>query len=151
MCSSDLTYYAYANHRMTISGSEFFPSRAGLRPEFAYIRSHPEVGYSMYEYHDDGSGVMLSSRRRPILNLRPGADGWAFTADTNLVSYLTQLGEPFDVITDDDLHHEGRSLLDGYRVVVTGSHPEYWSTAMLDGLEGWLGGGGRLLDRKSHV
>jgi len=139
------TYYAYANHRMTISGSEFFPSRARLRPEFAYIKDHPEVGYSMYEYHDDGSGVMLSSRRRPILNLRPGADGWAFTADTNLVAYLTQLGEPFDVITDDDLHHEGQALLDGYRVVVTGSHPEYWSTAMLDGLEGWLRNGGRLL------
>jgi len=139
------TYYAYANHRMTISGAEFFPSRARLRPEFQYIRDHPEVGYSMYEYHDDDSGVMLSSRRRPILNLRPGADGWAFTADTNLVAYLTQLGVEFDVITDDDLHREGRALLDGYRVVMTGSHPEYWSTAMLDGLEQWLDDGGRLM------
>ena len=71
----------------------------------------------MYEYHDDDSGVMLSSRRRPILNLKPGADGWAFTADTNLVAYLTQLGRAFDVLTDEDLHHEGRALLDDYRIV----------------------------------
>lgn len=139
------TYYAYANHRMTIAGSEFFPSRSNLRPEFDYIRRHPEVGYSMYEHHDDQSGVMVSSRRRPILNLKPGADGWAFTADTNLVAYLTQLGEPFDIVTDDDLHREGRSLLDGYAAVMTGTHPEYWSTAMLDALEQWLGDGGRLL------
>ncbi len=139
------TYWAYANHRMTISGAEFFPSRTRLRPEFEYLRTHPEVGYSMYEYHPDGSGVMQSSRRRPILNLKPGADGWAFSADTNLVAYLTQLGEPFDVITDDELHQRGRDLLDPYAVVLTGSHPEYTSTAMHDALEQWLGDGGRLL------
>ena len=139
------TYWAYANHRMSISGAEFFAAHTSLRPEFRYIRDHPAVGYSMYEYHGDHSGVMVSSRRRPVLNLRPGADGWAFTADTNLVAYLTALGVPFDVITDDDLHREGPSLLDPYRVVMTGSHPEYWSTPMLDGLAGWLDDGGRLM------
>ncbi|MEZ5232928.1 MAG: DUF6605 domain-containing protein [Acidimicrobiales bacterium] len=139
------TYWAYANHRMTIDGAEFFPSRNRLRPEFDYIRSHPEVGLSMYEYHADGSGVMVSSRRRPVLNLKPGADGWAFTADTNLLAYLTHLGEPFDVITDDDLHRDGAALLARYQVVLTGSHPEYWSTRMLDGLEQYLGDGGRFL------
>ncbi len=139
------TYWAYANHRMTIEGAEFFPSRNRLRPEFEYIKQHPEVGLSMYEYHADGSGVMVSSQRRPILNLKPGADGWAFTADTNLIAFLHHLGEAFDVITDDDLHREGRSLLDHYPVVLSGTHPEYWSTAMLDSLEGWLGAGGRFL------
>ncbi len=139
------TYWAYANHRMSITGAEFFAANPNLRPEFRYIKDHPAVGYSMYEYHDDGSGVMYSSRRRPVLNLRPGADGWAFTADTNLIAYLTQLDVAFDVITDDDLHREGSSLLEPYRVVMTGSHPEYWSTAMLDGLTSWLDGGGRLM------
>ncbi len=139
------TYYAYANHRMTISGADFFPARNRLRPEFAYLREHPEVGYSMYEYHDDQSGVMYSSRRRPILNLKPGADGWAFTADTNFIAFLEQAGLPYDVITDDDLHHQGRALLDRYEVVMTGSHPEYWSTSMLDALEAWLADGGRFL------
>jgi N,N-dimethylformamidase len=139
------TYYAYANHRMTIAGSEFFPARNRLRPEFEYVRAHPEVGYSLYESHDDGSGVMYSSRLRPVLNLKPGADGWAYSADTNLVAFLEHAGLPYDIVTDDDLHHEGRALLDRYQVVMTGSHPEYWSTSMLDALEGWLGDGGRLL------
>lgn len=139
------TYYAYANHRMTISGADFFPARNRLRPEFAYLRQHPEVGYSMYEYHDDQSGVMFSSRRRPILNLKPGADGWAFTADTNFVAFLEQAGIDVDVVTDDDLHHQGRALLDRYDTVMTGSHPEYWSTSMLDALEAWLGDGGRFM------
>ena len=138
------TYLAYANHRMTIDGSDFFPARSRLRPEFQYLRDHPEVGLSMYEYHADGSGVMYSSRRRPVLNLRPGADGWAFTADTNLVAFLERWGR-FDVATDEDLHREGAALLDRYRVVVTGSHPEYFSTAMLDALEAFLRHGGRLM------
>src|SRR5215216_6028653 len=110
---------------MTIDGSDFFPARSRLRPEFQYLRDHPEVGPSMYEYHPDGSGVMYSSRRRPVLNLRPGADGWAFTADTNLGAFLEGRGRAFHIATDEDLHDEGAGLLGRYRVVVTGSHPEY--------------------------
>jgi N,N-dimethylformamidase len=139
------TYLAYANHRMTIDGSDFFPARNRLRPEFQYVRDHPEVGLSMYEYHADGSGVMYSSRRRPVLNLKPGADGWAFTADTNLVAFLEEAGHGFDVATDEDLHRQGADLLRRYRVVVTGSHPEYFSTVMLDAVEQFLAAGGRLM------
>jgi N,N-dimethylformamidase len=139
------TYLAYANHRMTIEGADFFPARNRLRPEFQYLREHPEVGLSMYEYHPDGSGVMYSSMRRPVLNLKPGADGWAFTADTNLVAFLEQSGRTYDVATDEDLHRDGAKLLQRYRVVMTGSHPEYWSTAMLDGLEQYLAHGGRFM------
>ena len=62
----------------------------------------------MYESHDDGSGVMYSSRLRPVLNLKPGADGWAYSADTNLVAFLDTGRHDHDVVTDDDLHHEGR-------------------------------------------
>lgn len=139
------TYLAYANHRMTISGADFFPARNRLRPEFQWIRDHPEVGLSMYEYHPDGSGVMYSSRRRPILNLKPGADGWAFTADTNLTAFLERTGLGYDCLTDEDLHREGAAALEGYQVVVTGSHPEYTSTRMLDALEAFLRRGGRLM------
>jgi len=37
--------------------------------------------------------------------------------------------DEYDVATDLDLHQEGRELLDRYKVVITGSHPEYWSEA----------------------
>jgi len=139
------TYYAYANHRMTIDGSDFFAPRDHHRPEIEYLKQHPECGHSMYEYHDDGSGVMLSSRRRPVMNMKPGADGWAFTADTNIVAFLEHLGIPYDVITDDDVHREGVALLGRYRCVVTGSHPEYTSTAMLDAFEAFTATDGRFV------
>ncbi|MDH4146009.1 MAG: N,N-dimethylformamidase, partial [Acidimicrobiia bacterium] len=139
------TYLAYANHRMTIEGADFFPNRNRLSREFRYIRDHPEVGLSMYEYHPDRSGVIYSSRRRPVLNLKPGADGWAFSADTVILAFLERGELDFDVLTDEDLHRAGVEGLRPYQVVVTGSHPEYYSTAMLDALEGFLGEGGRLM------
>jgi N,N-dimethylformamidase len=139
------TYIAYANHRQLIDGTDFMAPRTRLRPEHEYVRAHPEVGLSMYESHADGSGVMFSSRRRPVLNLRPGADGWNFTPDTDLNAYLEHAGVGHDIITDEDVHADGLAALAPYRVVVTGTHPEYWSTSMLDALEAWLRQGGRLM------
>ena len=54
-------------------------------------------------------------------------------------------GYAHDVVTDEDLDREGCELLAPYRVVITGSHPEYLSPAMMDAFEGYLGGGGRLM------
>ena len=139
------TYMAYANHRMLFEGAEFVAARDRLRPEHDYLRHHVEVGPSLYEKHSDGSGVMFSSRRRPVLQLRPGADGWNFTPDTNVNAFLEHLGAGHDVIADEDLHADGRDALSPYRVIVTGTHPEYYSTAMLDAIEAWLRAGGRLI------
>ena len=55
------------------------------------------------------------------------------------------MGYDYDVATDEDLHNEGAPLLSKYEVVVTGAHPEYYSGNMLDGLEGYLQNGGRLM------
>ncbi len=139
------TYMAYANHRMLFEGADFIPTKTRLRPEHAYIRDHPELGLSHYEKHPDGSGVMFSSRRRPVLNLRPGADGWNFTPDTNINAFLEHLEVGHDIVTDEDLHTEGIGAIAPYRVLVTGSHPEYWSTDMLDALAEWQRAGGRLM------
>ncbi|CAN5497336.1 large subunit of N,N-dimethylformamidase [soil metagenome] len=108
----------------------------------------------LYHEHRDGSAVLYSSGHRPITNLRPGSTfdilGEAgaphqFNADLYLVDWLTAKGFAFDVATDEDLAREGAGLLQQYRAVLTGSHPEYWSAAMLNGLETYLGDGGRLL------
>jgi len=130
---SSATYLAYANRRNR------------LRPEHEYVRTHPEIGRSMYEKHPDGSGMMFSSRLRPVLNLRPGADGWNFTPDTDINAWLEHTGIGHDVIADEDVHAEGESALAPYRTIVTCSHPEYWSTAMLDALAAWQRNGGRLM------
>ena len=139
------TYMAYANHRMLIEGADFVGARSNLRPEHQYLVDHREVGLSHYEKHPDGSGVMFSSRRRPVLQLRPGADGWNFTPDTDIHAFLLQTEVGHDIVSDEDLHNDGYSALAPYRVIVTGSHPEYWSTAMLDALDQWQRGGGRLM------
>jgi len=139
------TYIAYANHRMLFEGADFIPTKARLRPEHDYVRTHPDLGRSMYEKHPDGSGVMFSSRRRPVLHVRPGADGWNFTPDTDINAFLKQLNVGHDVIADEDVHCDGYAALAPYRVIVTGSHPEYWSTAMLDALDEWQRDGGRLI------
>jgi N,N-dimethylformamidase len=68
-----------------------------------------------------------------------------FNADLHLVDWLEAKRFEYDVITDEDLHHEGAALLSPYKVVLTGSHPEYWSLAMLEGLQAYLEGGGRLM------
>lgn len=108
----------------------------------------------LYHDHRDGTPVFYSSSRRPIVNLQPGSDfdilgddgaPHQFNADLYLVDWLTNRGFDFDVATDDDLDREGADLLGQYQVVITGSHPEYWSGAMLDGLEDYLARGGRLM------
>ena len=110
---------------------------------------------SLYDRHTDTSGVAYSSRLRPNMSMRPkysfqmlgeGRGGpHQFNADLHLVDWMETRGYEYDVLTDEDLHFEGAELLAPYRVVVTGSHPEYWSGDMLDALEAYLGDGGRLM------
>ena len=139
------TYMAYANHRMLIEGADFVGARTNLRPEHQYLVDHNNLGLSHYEKHPDGSGVMFSSRRRPVMQVRPGADGWNFTPDTDINAFLVRAQVDHDIVTDEDLHIDGYDALAPYRVIVTGSHPEYWSTAMLDALDEWQRSGGRLM------
>jgi N,N-dimethylformamidase len=136
------TYLAYANQRLAFSGE--FASMVKNEND-AYLKDHIEVGLSLYEHHSDGSGVHYSSYLRPVLNLKPRGTMWAFNADTNITAWLNHLEIPFDVITDEDLQREGAELLSEYNVVVTGTHPEYYSANMLDGVEGYLEQGGRMM------
>lgn len=151
-------YMAYANDANGIEaeGAEMVIGRLlAYQPADLYLQEHPELGRSLYDVHTDGSGVSCSSRLRPILNLRPkysswlGATGsglWQFNADTHLVDWLeSHAGEPYDVITDEDLHVEGIELLRPYSVILTGTHPEYHSTRMWDAMRAWLDQGGRLM------
>ena len=88
-------------------------------------------------------------------------------ADMHLLYWLDQKGFGYDIVTDHELHYEGQAVLAPYRTVrptrpndssfvcqvaepasfaqvLTGSHPEYWTGAMLTGLDGYEQGGGRL-------
>ena len=147
------TYLAYANERLFESGlqEEFMQHRIQLAPQDEFILEHPEIGKSAYDTHSDGSGVALTSWRRPILNMRPHYHNWLsgslrhLTSDLFLLEWLRSTGSAVDVATDEDLHREGNDVLARYQVIVTGSHPEYWTRPMMDALEGYLGRGGRLM------
>ena len=142
------TYMAYANI-ITLSFDPLSEAvNGGLtvfdKGDLLHLE-RPELGLSTYDHHRDGSGVCYSSRLRPVLAMQPLSRMWGFTVDMLIVAWLEHAGLGFDVITDEDLHREGEELLSRYRVVVTGSHPEYYSLRMLDALEGWLNAGGRLM------
>jgi N,N-dimethylformamidase len=114
-----------------------------------YILAHPELSISTYDVHSDGSGCCYSSHLRPITNMRPKYRDWQvagprhLAADLNLVDWLEAKNIAYEVITDHDLHAYGRQLLDDFRVVITGTHSEYWSRRMLDALLAYLAAGGR--------
>lgn len=149
------TYLAYANFRLNsvhaLAGRTDTPGGGRLSTTDERLMAHPEIGGSVYDAHPDGTGICYSSRLRPILTMRSDAIEAAteaprhFAADRYLLAWLEQKGFPYDVATDEDLHFDGAALLAPYRVVVTGSHPEYWTGPMLDAVETYLAGGGRLM------
>jgi N,N-dimethylformamidase len=113
-----------------------------------------DYGVSTYDHHTDGSGVCYSSRLRPNLNMRPrflaatdprGSGLRHFAADTYVTAWLDHVGEPYDVVCDEDLHEEGAALLAPYRVVITGTHPEYHTPETLAAFQAHVDGGGRLM------
>ncbi len=116
-----------------------------------YQKNGLEFGLSTYEHHRDGAGVCHSSARRPILNMRPKsrmpgvAWPWQFPADLSIIAWLDHIGYDVDVLTDEDLHAEGLAALQPYRVVINGTHAEYYSERMLDATEDYLAQGGRVM------
>ena len=65
--------------------------------------------------------------------------------DSHIVSFMHQAGIAHDIITDEHLHREGVAALAPYKCIVSGTHPEYYSSAMLLGLREFTRTGGRLL------
>lgn len=154
------SYLAYANQHLLdgplmrdIGATGSVASAWPSRPQDKYIVANRLN--STYDMHADGSGVCFASRLRPLVNQRPKFhsptlnDGEGtphqFNADLCLVDWLHEQGYAVDVITDEDLHREGKALLAPYRVVLTGSHHEYWSGEMIDAAQAYLCEGGRLM------
>lgn len=145
------TYLAYGNrHSWTGTG---IASERGKTPDPAdlFLARHPEVGRGLYDRHADGSGCCYSSSLRPLVQLRPDyrsldSDGPRhFSADLLFLQWLERKGYAYDVITDAELHARGDDAISRYRVVVTGSHPEYYTAGMIDALHSYVRGGGRLM------
>ncbi|HWI70594.1 MAG TPA: N,N-dimethylformamidase beta subunit family domain-containing protein, partial [Baekduia sp.] len=142
------SYLAYANeHSMWTTTGE---------PEDEYLLENRLQGlYDVHVNDPDADGVMYSSWKRPIMNMRPhyqwkalrAGQGGAhqYPADLHLIDWLHEAGYDVDVATDAEFDDQGADLLTQYQVVMTGTHAEYWSRRMLDGLETYLASGGRVM------
>src|SRR5579864_2700294 len=82
---------------------------------------------------------------RPKARMSSMGVTWQFPADLSIIAWLEHMGHAYDVVTDEDLHREGEALLKPYRVVLSGTHPEYISESILDAIEDDIGGGGRFI------
>lgn len=160
-----MSYLAYGNEAIAnrpdikqmlnqagITGQSGYPAQQ----EDQYIVENRLL--SCYDIHGDGSGVCYSSHKRPILSMRPsylmpllglqerpGGGAHQLPSDLYITHWLEAKGYSYDVATDHELHEQGEALLSRYKVVITGSHPEYCTRQMLDGLQGYLIAGGRLM------
>jgi N,N-dimethylformamidase beta subunit-like, C-terminal/Concanavalin A-like lectin/glucanases superfamily len=151
------SYLAYANEHIAVDSptAELTCNLVcEIYPRDVFLNEHREYGGSLYDLHSDGSGVCYSSRLRPVLNMRPKQQGalggsgsrlWQFNADTHITDWLKAMGHRYDVITDEELHARGLELLQPYRAILTGTHPEYWSMEMWNAMDAYKTRGGRLI------
>ncbi|MDA1189165.1 MAG: N,N-dimethylformamidase [Chloroflexi bacterium] len=145
------TYLAYGNEHIPGITTEWLPNaKLDLhQEERKYVIANGLN--SMYDHHRDGSGVAYATRKVPIPNIRPDyvspprGGPHCLAADLYLIDWMEKKGFEYDVFIDEDLHLDGPELLAPYKVLVTGSHPEYWSGPMLDAVEAYLANGGRLM------
>ena len=148
------TYQAYANYDRGNCDGAYRERRALWHAYPHHPAEHPEFGRSTYDHHSDGSGIVYSSARRPILTCRPGFIAYLdkrgsglrhFAADMHIADWMHARGMQFDVLTDHDVHDEGCALLAPYACVLTGTHPEYHTLQSLDALQHYVDAGGNLV------
>ena len=138
------------------------PARAEVPQEFGSFEFYKDetfykqdrredLGRSVYDVHNDHSGVLFSSYKRPLLNNRPDYVNWTghrpreLSAELIGIGFLELLGIPYDVLTDHDLHMKGVAALKPYTVALTGCHPEYPSLRSYHAYEDFLKLGGNLM------
>jgi len=146
------SYLAYANEHYTFQN----PASPVEHDVWAYMKAEDHFALdmellSLYDFHRDGSGNAYASLLRPLTNIRPMyrlplvRAPHQFPADLHLIDWLTQTEFKFDVLTDHAVDEDGADLLNRYRVILTGSHPEYWTDAMWTAMENYLRQGGRAM------
>ncbi|MGA0913011.1 MAG: N,N-dimethylformamidase beta subunit family domain-containing protein [Candidatus Puniceispirillaceae bacterium] len=151
---STFTYTIYGNH----ARPDFAPSWLEKISAWNAYPNNPSeyrhYGLSTYNNHTDGSGICHASHKRVLFNLRPGylTFGEAtcsglrhFQADSHLIAWLHNQEIAYDIITDDELDRDGAAAISGYKAVLTGSHPEYHTSATLDALRDYRDDGGGLI------
>ena len=139
------TYLAYTNWTRNFAQLERYPAFHFNADDIDFLMQHPEFGRGLYDQHIDGTLVTRSSWRRPLLTVTLKTWLHLLNSDTQIVDWLEHSNAPYDIITDDLVHREGKELLSRYRTVITGQHPEYQSPEIFTAVHDYLGSGGRLM------
>ncbi len=148
------SYMAYANDNLSVNSvvAQLLTGQVPLlQPGDLLLNQERGYGLGTYASYRDGWGVNVSSRLRPILNMRPkylhvlSPSIWQFNADLHLVDWLHELDYDVDIYTDEDVQREGVNLLNRYPIVLTGHHPEYISEEQMDAYHDYQLQGGRFL------
>ncbi|GAB5471137.1 MAG: large subunit of N,N-dimethylformamidase [Rhodospirillales bacterium] len=146
------SYMAYANDNLAVNSviAQLLTGRVPLlQPEDLLLNQERGYGLGTYTTYRDGWGVNVSSRLRPILNMRPkyihilSPSLWQLNADLHLVDWLHTKGYRVDIHCDQDLQAEGVDLLKRYNCVLTPHHPEYQTEQMMDAYHDYQMSGGR--------
>lgn len=149
-----MTYLAYANEHLSYEApiaQAIVAHTPVLSQQDLEYKKLEEFGLSTYDHHSDGAGCCYSSWRRPMISLRPKYRlsamnfPWALPADLSLIWWLEQSKFDYEVITDHDLHRDGKAALAPYKVIINGTHPEYYTERMMDATEDYLRDGGRVM------
>lgn len=148
------SYMAYANDNLSVNSviAQLLTGQVPLlQPGDLLLNKERGYGLGTYTSYRDGWGVNVSSRLRPILNMRPkyihvlSPSLWQFNADLHLVDWLHEMKYDVDILTDEDIQREGVALLKQYRLVLTGHHPEYMSEQQMDAYHDYQQQGGRFM------
>lgn len=148
------TYMVYGNH----ARPDYHPSWQDKIEKWGGYpynpANHREYGLSTYNHHSDGSGIAHASHLRPLFNLRPGYLTFGYgedsglrhlQADSHLINWFHTKGIDYDIITDNELHHEGVSSIEKYSAVLTTTHPEYHTYETLDAIKKYTRNNGNFL------
>jgi N,N-dimethylformamidase len=144
--ASIATYLAYANSALRLYQVHFetlMEHVLWLPQDDVFMQENPEIGQSTYDCHVDGSGRAYSSWLRPVLNMRPRGYWFNLINDTHILDWLEEKGIAYDLITDVELDREGARALAPYRVMMTPTHPEYYSFNMMNAIMAYQNAGGR--------
>ncbi|WP_436493133.1 N,N-dimethylformamidase beta subunit family domain-containing protein [Actinokineospora sp. HUAS TT18] len=124
-----------------------------LSPIAVMLPTNTYSAYNTWGGHSQYATVGQAGVARVVASLRPSNSTWTtgrgrmnhtFFSDLLLLRWMVDRGFSFDCYQDGDLDHDP-SWLAQYKVLVLGSHPEYWSQKMRDSLRDYLDGGGHVV------
>lgn len=139
------TYLAYNNQAKFFTQIERYPAYLYNVDDMTFFMDHPEFGRSIYDNHTDGTPIQISSWLRPSFTITLKSFLHLVTADSEAVDWLEHIDIPYDIITEDMIHREGADIVKGYKVLITGQHPEYNSAHTQDVLSEYMSRGGRMM------